>query len=188
IMDWIVNCDHMIIFAVQHNIVAEWLTPFMRVISFVGEYAFMWIVVGSVLCCSKKYRRTGIAVLLGVAFTHLVGNELIKHIVMRQRPCFDFAGVSVLPVLPPVDSFSFPSGHTFSSFAAATALLSAGNKKWSLLGFAIAFIMGFSRIYLFVHYPSDVMTGMVLGILFGLIAWKLAFSLKKNNVTDSEYS
>lgn len=172
-MDWIVNLDHTIIFAVQESLVNAGITPFMEALSAVGEYGMLWIVLGLILCCTKKYRRVGMAVLLGLIFTIIVGNVFIKGLVMRTRPCYDFPGVSVASVLPAVTSYSFPSGHTFSSFAAATAIACFGRKWWTICAYGVALIMGFSRIYLFVHYPSDVLIGLVLGIIFGILAWKI---------------
>ena len=68
-MDWIVNWDHTIIFAVQESLVNAGITPFMEALSAVGEYGMLWIVLGLILCCTKKYRRVGMAVLLGLIFT-----------------------------------------------------------------------------------------------------------------------
>lgn len=173
-MDWLFNIDKTLIFAVQDNIVNPLLTPFMQGISFIGEYGAIWIILGIVLCCTKTYRQTGIAVLIGLLFTLLVGNIFLKHLVMRTRPCIDFAGISVLPVTPPANDYSFPSGHSFSSFVAATAIASTKIKGWIIAAFSTALIMAFSRIYLFVHYPSDVLTGMILGIVFGILACKIS--------------
>ena len=177
-MDWIITLDRSIIFSVQDWVVTPWLTPFMRFISFIGEYAAIWVLIGIVLCFSKEYRKAGIAVLLGTFFTMIVGNIAIKNLVMRLRPCIDFPGVSVSWIIPAVNDYSFPSGHTFSSFASAVALIMFRKNIWTKLALCGAAVMGFSRIYLFVHYPSDVLTGAILGFVFGVISWKIATKLK----------
>ncbi len=170
-MDWIIALDRSIIFAVQDTVVTPWLTPFMEMVSFIGEYGFVWIIIGLGLCYTKKYRRTGMALLLGLIIMMLLGNIVIKNLVMRARPCVDYIGVSVLAVPP--DTYSFPSGHSFSSFTAAAIITTAHKKLWSVLAFGLAFIIAFSRIYLFVHYPSDVFAGLVFGLLLGFVSWKI---------------
>ncbi|MBE6104776.1 phosphatase PAP2 family protein [Anaerovibrio lipolyticus] len=172
-MDWIIALDRSIIFSVQDMVVTPWLTPLMRFISFIGEYAGIWVLLGVLFCLKKEYRRVGVTVLLGVLFTLLVGNITLKHLVMRLRPCIDYAGVSVASVIPAANDYSFPSGHTFSSFAATTALILFRKNLWTLLALCVAVVMGFSRIYLFMHYPSDVIIGAILGVIFGIVSWKI---------------
>lgn len=181
-MDWIIALDRSIIFSVQDMVVTPWLTPVMRFVSFIGEYAAIWVLIGVGLCFSRKYRMAGIAVLLGVFFTMLVGNIAIKNLVMRLRPCIDFPGVSVSSIIPGATDYSFPSGHTFSSFAAATVLVQFRKNIWTCLALCGAVVMGFSRIYLFVHYPSDVLTGATLGVIFGILSWKIV----KKSIHDSQ--
>ena len=91
----------------------------------------------------------------------LAGNLLLKNVVARPRPCDVIPEMPLL--IPQPQSFSFPSGHTMSSFAAATVLLFA-SWKWGIAAYAMAGVVGFSRVYLFVHYPTDVLAGVALGI------------------------
>ena len=97
----------------------------------------------------------------------LVGNVLIKEWVMRPRPFVTHA--DLIALVDPVDQWSFPSGHTLSSFAAATALCFF-HRKSGLLACLVAALIGFSRLYACVHYPTDVLAGMLIGILCGLAA------------------
>lgn len=99
-------------------------------------------------------------------------NLLLKPCIARLRP-FSVNGVndSIL-LLPPPTDYSFPSGHTGAAFAAASALLGS-NRRWGIAACLLAVIMGFSRIYLYVHYPTDVLGGMVLGCLTGWLSWRI---------------
>ncbi|MGL4875433.1 MAG: phosphatase PAP2 family protein, partial [Clostridium sp.] len=100
----------------------------------------------------------------------LVGNVFMKNFFMRPRPCWIDSSVNLLISIP--TDFSFPSGHSMCSFAAATVLYSM-NKKIGIASLILAFLIAFSRLYLFVHYPSDVLVGSIIGILLGIISVKI---------------
>ena len=102
---------------------------------------------------------------LGVGF--LLGNVFLKNLVMRPRPFVTHTDLTAL--LVPEDPWSFPSGHTLSSFAAASALYFFHHKT-GFLAFLLAAAIAFSRLYASVHYPTDVLTGAVIGVLCGIIA------------------
>ena len=153
----------------------DWLMP---IVTKLGDAGIIWIVIAVVFLFFKKTRRTGaamgVAMLLGLA----VGNGLLKNWIARPRP-FDVIGRAVHPdqllIDPPTD-YSFPSGHTLSSFAAATAIY----RDHTLLGFiayVVAGFIAFSRMYLYVHYPTDILGGVVLGILLGLLGCKIVHTI-----------
>ena len=153
----------------------DWLMP---IVTKLGDAGIIWIVIAVVFLFFKKTRRTGaamgVAMLLGLA----VGNGLLKNWSARPRP-FDVIGRAVHPdqllIDPPTD-YSFPSGHTLSSFAAATAIY----RDHTLLGFiayVVAGFIAFSRMYLYVHYPTDILGGVVLGILLGLLGCKIVHTI-----------
>lgn len=104
----------------------------------------------------------------------IVGNGILKPLVARVRPCTLYPGVSMLSSMP--TDYSFPSGHAFSSFAAAVAIF-CQRKKLGIVALILAAGIGFSRMYLFVHFPSDVLAGVFLGTLSGVAAYKLSCSL-----------
>lgn len=176
-MESIIGFDTALIFWIQNHLVTGALSPLMIGLSTMGNVGAVWIVIGLGLLCSKKYRRAGIAVFIGLAFSLLVGNGILKHLAMRVRPCIDYPWMPMLVQAPPASDFSFPSGHTFGSFAAAAALFRGVKRKWGFAALGLAAGIGFSRIYLFMHYPSDVFTGAALGIFFGGTAWYLAGKL-----------
>ena len=146
------------------------LDSIMPYITKLGDAGIFWIALALILLIPKKTRRTGAAMGVAMVLGLIIGNGIIKNVVARPRP-FDISN-TVLPrksllISPPTD-YSFPSGHTLASFEAATALY----KDHTLYGFAafvLAILIAFSRIYLQVHYPSDVIGGAILGFLLGLL-------------------
>lgn len=146
-------------------------TPFwdglMVFITHTGDAGWLWILIAIGFTLSKKYRRCGIAMLLALIACLLIGNVLLKHLIARARPCWVDQSIRLLIENP--KDFSFPSGHTLAAFgAAATAFLS--HKKEGLLLLLWASLIAFSRLYLFVHYPTDVLVSVVLGILIAYVA------------------
>ena len=143
---------------------------FMKFITSLGNGGAIWILLAAVLLCFKKTRRIGLAVSLSLIFSLIVGNILLKPVIGRVRP-FDF-DPSIVPLIPPPTDFSFPSGHTQSSFAAATALFMY-NKKAGIPAIILAVLIAFSRLYLAMHYPTDVLAGIIIGITLGFTADKI---------------
>lgn len=140
------------------------LDPIMTSISFLGNTGGIFILIGVILFCIKKTRRIGLAVLLSLLGGLLIGNGLLKHLVMRQRPCWIDESVQLL-VHNPTD-YSFPSGHTLAAFETAVSVFFY-SKRWGIVLFVFAALMALSRLYLFVHFPTDVLSGMALGIFIG---------------------
>lgn len=130
-----------------------------------GNLGVIWLIVGVILLIIKKTRPIGIAVLISLAIQFVVGEMIIKNLVQRMRP---FTRMSFNIKIPKPTSYSFPSGHTMSSFAAATAIF-IKNKKLGIPALTLATLIGFSRIFLMVHYPTDVLAGIILGIITGYI-------------------
>lgn len=142
----------------------------MPYITSLGNSGIIWIVISIVMICIKKYRKTGILCLSALLLTTVLGEGIIKHLVQRQRP-YNYIGPLDLLISEPV-SYSFPSGHTGSSFAAAT-VLSCRIPKLTPWVFSFAVIIAFSRMYLMVHYPTDVLMGALLGILSAAVVLKI---------------
>lgn len=97
----------------------------------------------------------------------IIGEVVLKNTVCRVRPC---NLVEIEMIIPKPSSFSFPSGHTCSSFAASTVLMKL-DKKFGIPALVLAIIIGFSRLYNYVHFPTDVLAGAVLGVICGLVMW-----------------
>lgn len=146
---------------------SPWLDEAMKGITSLGDKGVFWILTGVILFCLKKTRRLGVCVLLSLGVGLLSGNLLIKNLVERSRPCWIDPSVPLL--IPNPRDFSFPSGHTLASFEAAVSIW-LFNRKWGGAALILAVLIAFSRLYLFVHFPTDVLAGMVLGtaIAFGV--------------------
>lgn len=145
----------------------------MPLITKLGDKGLFWIAVGLALLVFGKARRsTGIQILLALLLSLIFCNLILKNAVGRIRPC-DLKPVLELLVSRPHDP-SFPSGHTSASFAAAVVLWRTKCPGWQA-AFVLAFLIAFSRLYLYVHFPTDVLCGLLLGTLCGLLAvflWK----------------
>ena len=131
----------------------------MPKVSSIGNMGYIWIIMGFLMLCLKKYRRTGIILLTGLFLGVLIGNAFLKNVIARPRPCW-IADSFPLLIANPID-FSFPSGHTLSSFISAFVIYN-GNKKLGAMAFALALLIAFSRMYLFVHFPTDILAGIIL--------------------------
>ena len=165
-ISWFVAIDERFALWIQahvHNSVLDIIFPKLTVL---GEVGMIWIVIGLLMLAFKKTRKWGIVLLLVLALEGICNELVLKNIVQRTRPCLDYPHISMLVSIP--DSYSFPSGHAASSFACATVLYRC-HKKWGIVALVFAAILAFSRIYLFVHYPFDVLAGTVLGILLAVL-------------------
>ncbi len=139
----------------------EFLDFLMPLITMLGDKGIFWIAVGLAFLFFKKYRVCGIATLGSLLTGVLVGNVLIKNLVQRDRPCWIDETVDMLIAVP--HDYSFPSGHTTACFTAATVIF-LHDKRFGIPAYIIAAAVAFSRMYLYVHFPTDIIAGMILGI------------------------
>lgn len=149
------------------NVVLDAVMPF---VSTLGNAGMIWIALTVVFLLSKKHRKTGILMALALVLDVILCNGILKNAVARTRP-FDVNTAISLLVKKPSD-YSFPSGHTAASFAAVTALFLAKERCW-YLALILAVLIAFSRLYLYVHYPTDILGGLLVGILCGVGAYLL---------------
>lgn len=160
------DIDHAVIFFIQEYLRSDFMDPIMVFITSLGDRGIFWILVSLFLLINKKTRKAGILTLAALLLNQILGEGILKNIIRRERPYTTFSDITLL--IKALSSYSFPSGHTSSSFAAAY-VLSRYLGRYGFLFWGIAVLMGFSRIYLFVHYPSDVLGGVLLGLLSGSI-------------------
>ena len=158
----------------------------MPLISRLGDKGFIWIAAALLLVLFPRTRRLGVAVAAALAIEIFLCSGLIKPLAARIRPCDINTGIQML-VARPTD-YSFPSGHTAASFAAASALYFRRSRWWLPAGLLAALIwagaLGCSRLYLYVHFPTDVLGGAALGILSGWLGVRLTdlAAGRKNNI------
>lgn len=159
--------------------IVQWVTEHLRgpfldrvmpTITALGDSGFIWIFLCLFLIAGKRTRRIGLFCGLSLLLAYLSGEVVLKNLFQRARPFTLIPGAELL--IPPPGSFSFPSGHAGSSFAAATAVFLT-NRKWGTAALALAFLIAFSRIYLSVHYATDLAAGALLGVGCAFLARRL---------------
>lgn len=142
------------------------LDEIMTAVTFLGDGGWFWIALGTALFAVPRTRRTGAAMLISLAAGFILGNVILKNAVARQRPCWLDPMVALLIENP--SDYSFPSGHSLASFEGAVSIL-LYHKKWGVAAVVLAALIACSRLYLFVHFPTDVLAGSLLGILIAVI-------------------
>lgn len=156
--------DMAVLDFVQAYLRCDFLDVAMPIITRLGNGGILWIICSLLLTAYPRTRKAGIAMAVSLVLEVICCNVVLKPFVARLRPCDVNTGVSLL--IPHPEGFSFPSGHTGASFAAAAALF-FGKNRMGVPAFLMAALIGFSRIYLYVHYPTDVLAGALLGIMLG---------------------
>jgi len=148
------------------------LDVLMPIITLFGDAGIFWIAWAVLLLILPKYRKTGLKMGLALLIGLLLCNVTLKPLIARIRP-YDYQlkhfGKEIALLVSAQHDFSFPSGHTIASFEAATVLL-LNNKKMGIPAMILAVLIAFSRLYLYVHYPTDVIASIVLGIGIAFLA------------------
>lgn len=142
-----------------------------------GDAGIIWIILAMILLIIPKTRKTGVIMTAALLVDLLLCNVLIKNLVARTRP-FDVNTTVKLLIEKPHD-YSFPSGHTAASFACVAALYLAGEKKMWKAALVAAIMIALSRMYLYVHYPTDIIGGVVFGMLSGYLGYKIVEAIQK---------
>ena len=142
------------------------LDTLFKAITKLGDGGIFWITLAIILLFFEKTRICGICMLVALVMGALVTNVVLKPLVARPRPFQINDSVRLLVGAP--HDYSFPSGHSQASFAAATAIY-CNYKKWGIAALILAGLIAFSRLYLYVHFPTDVLAGMLIGIAIGAL-------------------
>ena len=166
-----VSFDLPILDWIQANLQSSLLDTIMPIITMFGDAGIFWMICATLLLFTRKHRRTGLGVWFALALGLLVCNIILKPMVGRMRP-YDFQmehfQVAINLLIDKETSLSFPSGHTIASFEAATVML-LNSPLLGIPALILAIAIAFSRMYLYVHYPTDVIFSVFAGILFGII-------------------
>lgn len=141
----------------------------MCFITSLGNAGWIWIVLAAALLMYPKTRKTGCIVAAALIFDLILCNGILKNLIARTRP-FDINTAVELIVKRPRD-YSFPSGHTAASFATIGALFFAGQKKLGIAALVPGILIAFSRLYLYVHFPTDILGGILVGLLAGFCGY-----------------
>ena len=172
-----IDAELTILNFIQEHMTNPVMDKLMVFITTLGDAGIIWIITALIMISCKKYRRTGITLAIGLILSLLIGNIILKPLVARTRP-FEFTEKIRLLIETPHD-FSFPSGHTIASFEAAVTLMICDRRRFGYAALGLAFVIAFSRLYLCVHYPTDVLTSIILGSIFAVISYFVVNALYK---------
>ena len=175
--------EAIILKAVNSALSCKLLDLIFVFISFIGNKGMVWIILSVILIAFKKTRKAGICAGIALIICLLAGNLFLKPLIGRMRP-YDF-DQNIKLIVAPLSDASFPSGHTMAAFAFSFAVAHFYRKQ-AIVFYVIASLMAFSRIYLMVHYPTDVIGGVIFGTIFGYIAIKIVERIFKNEIRSNE--
>lgn len=167
-MDAITQFELRILDFIQQTFRCEFLDTVVPIITRLGDKGIFWIAVAVLLLCFKRTRKTGLMMGVALLMGLILGNGLLKNLIARTRP-YDCDGVTVELLIEKLSDFSFPSGHTLASFEAATVLM-IRDKRFGIPALVIASLVALSRLYLYVHFPTDVLGGLILGIAIAFLS------------------
>lgn len=181
-IDFITSIDREILYFIQESLRCEFLNKIFSFITSLGNGGFIWITISIILLIPKKTRKAGILSLCSLLLCYVANDLIIKKLVARERPFNQFS--ELIPLIKKPIDFSFPSGHSASSFASAGILFRYLDKRYGILAIVFAGAIAFSRLYVGVHFPSDVIAGITMGLLSSYIVSRIekGIFLKKDNM------
>lgn len=159
--------DGNLLMDIQHLVIHDGFTPVMKFITHLGDKGIIWIALIVLMLCFKKTRKVGIIAGTALIVSFVINNLMLKNLVARTRPYDIFTGVQRL--VEKQSDWSFPSGHSAASFVTAVVMFRELPRKYGVPALTLAFLIAFSRLYVGVHYPLDVLTGAVSGTLIALL-------------------
>lgn len=178
--DAITNLDGAILLWIQQYIRNDYLTPVMKFITHLGDGGQIWILLTLLFLVIARTRKTGIMMVFSLLGSLLINNIILKNLVARIRPYEVVEGLE--RIIEAQRDLSFPSGHTGSSFAAAVVIYCTCPKKIGVPAMILAFLIAFSRLYVGVHYPTDVLVGALTGTAVALLVQRI---ISINDISSS---
>lgn len=171
------------------NFIQSIRTPFgdavMPLITSLGNSGIIWIVLACVLTAVPRTRRSGIVLAAALVWDVVLCNGILKNLFARIRPCDINTSIQLLIDRP--RDFSFPSGHTAAAFAAVSALYFAKESRLWKTAFLLSCVIAFSRLYLYVHYPTDILGGVAVGIAAGYAGYKTVELLRRRAEKENKF-
>ena len=165
---------------IQQYLRFDLLDKLMVLLTRLADDGIVWIVLAVALICFKQTRKMGITLGVALLLGLVVGNLALKNIFARERPYTVNPNVEML--VERLKDYSFPSGHTRCCFESGMAMYFC-DKRFGKAAFILGGFIAFSRMYLYMHYPTDVIGGIVLGLVNGFIAFIIVdkvYKLTKN--------
>lgn len=168
------------------NISMPLLDRIMVDITSLGNFSILWIAFIVIFLSTKEYKKVGKVMLIGFILNLIIVNVLLKNIFDRSRP-FQVVGNFDL-LIPPLNDGSFPSGHSSYAFTFfAIILFMIKSKSLKIFTGVLAFLIAFSRLYLYVHFPTDVIAGSLIGFLLGVLAIKIYENKNVRKILPDRY-
>lgn len=177
-LETIYEIDFSVLAFIREHMSCRAMDIVMKLFTYAGNWGIIWIALTVGLLISKKYRRLGVTMAIGLVVCLGVGNLLLKPFIARDRPFI--ADPAIMLAISPPSGYSFPSGHSFSSFVSAS-ILAKYSRKAAAFAVPAAVLIAFSRLYFCVHFPTDVICGAALGIITGLTVYRL-----RRDMTEQE--
>lgn len=179
-LQYITELDGRILLFIQEFLRFEWLNPIVIFITHLGDAGTIWILLTALLLVQKRYRKAGISMAVALLLGYVITNLLLKNWIMRPRP---FQAIPELHALVFAGGWSFPSGHSTSSMAAAYAMYCQAPRRMGIPALILAVLICLSRMYVGVHYPTDVICGALTGMFAAMCAARI---IKRNQNRTEE--
>ena len=167
------------IYRFQHNLNSELFNKVMILFTILGDNGMIWIAVALILFLNRKYRKIGVFSIVSLIICALAVNVILKPLIHRPRPFSELADITLLIKAP--KDYSFPSGHTAASFV-MVYIFFRHIKKYFIPVFITGILITFSRMYLSVHFPSDIIAGIIIGIFSEYAGEKVADGFYRKNI------
>ena len=173
----LIDFEGSILLWIQNNLRSGFLDPIMKAITMLGDKGLIWILITLALLIARRTRKLGVMCAASMVFGLIVTNLIIKNWAARIRPYEMVQGLNC--IVPLAKDWSFPSGHTTNSLACAWVLFRKAPKKFGVPALILAILIAFSRLYVGIHYPTDVLGGALIGLGSACLAMLLVPSLEK---------
>jgi membrane-associated phospholipid phosphatase len=174
----LLQLDQNILLFIQEYIRHDWMDWFWKGITHLGDAGIFWILLTIVLLIPKKTRKAGLASALALIIGTLITNVAIKNMVARIRPYEVIQELELM--IEKQKDFSFPSGHTCAIYKCKEVF----PKKWRIAAMVLATLIALSRLYVGVHYPTDVLGGLIVGLFSGWAGWKIEELIMKKKFVE----
>lgn len=183
-IETITNWDVSVLQYIQHHMQNDCLTPVMRFITSLGDRGILWIALVLILLIFKQTRRAALTAGISLVITFIIVNLILKPSVARIRP-YDSVP-ALIPLVNRLKDYSFPSGHTANGFAVALPLFRMLPKKYSVWPVILNVMIAYTRLYLMVHYPSDVIVAFLIALVISSLVWYFAEGRKRKTEGEKE--
>lgn len=181
-MDWILQIDGEILLWIQNNLRKEFLNPLVMFITSLGNAGVFWLALCILFLFLPKYKKIGLQGLLAILIGFIITNLWLKNVTARVRPYEMIDGLYLIG--KKANDFSFPSGHSTCSMAASVVLFTKLPRRQGIFALALGLMICASRLYIGIHYPTDVLAGMLIGTMSAFLAMRIL----KEEKTDNAFS